>query len=1733
MQPYHQLNRDHLLDSRQHYVNLSPPSLVLSLIYVSLPSLPLSLSPQTEAALEDSPHHHPDGLGLEEGDLGTADSQEWCRRSLSGGGDTSDEYFDSRSWHSDTLSDLSPDGEHCVGALLGVEDTYAGWHLEGSGYRAAGESSRARRREPVTAKDSHRDTTETCMRRPSCNSSARWKSPESHADKYSIDIQHCGAGEHNSAVVHACSGTEKLKTESHRDQSSLQTVCTQTQVKHNICSHIQQHNTDTTDTEVNATQGTQENKVQLQTHPDKSSHSTLTHSPDTDTCTIQIESTEEDFWETQQDCTGLHTTDRADHENTETNRQEICPSQHTEIESLELCNPYSIEKDAGSHICSSDHTGEQNQEQESLECQSKVNEHNREEHAIEVNSIGQRQLCASLGTCCLKTHNEIEINCIDNIDASDKHFTDTLNTQTSESYCTPQQDYHTLDTIHKESKLLTESDVTNIEFTEAHSTKTDTAPTNTDTEVKDTLSAQTDVSPHSLNICYSLHSCEEIPNGPLSETHPAVHVGATKAQDEVCVSSVCFPAEHAGRVGIAAEANAPSVIVNGISSAITFSAEASHPFLLSTCAPSLSALSSSSESQGASPAVRLAWSDGVELTQRDQKQLQTQNSSSRPLQDTVQSHGLIPEYWNWEGVSRATTPRDRRLPSAESADEARGGPAEAGEPASAQSQSDTDRGSEECTPPLPRVEEQRVSSDSPGSGESSQLLSGGEGRRAGSPRSLSWENKQEEGEKEEEEEEEKEGSYVYVEQGQAVEVESTVRPSPTQSNTGTEEASGHSELESREEVEAAIPVQFPSDAEGHCTQYALFGEIGGRSTECNATTEIVQDICTEGPGLDGEAALTNKIESISTIPCLFIEPVQSQFNQPELEVPQAHSFSTLSDSNNNNTKASVEGGAERGGTSGWSSQVAESSSESSYERTISSQVEPSKNVTCSELSEDLDLKSQEDSEVLLSPLDYEPYWSSEDSAVSGLGEDLEGHCHFSLAEVEELERLERGESIKNDTISHHTDRGCRDVTDKVDVKSSNSNAHNNEGIEPLVSYLERRGLLLDSDYKEEGQYNNQPLYHTSDRKRSSSSESFQEYILAEEYREHTAPQQGVRIVRYPYTDVSLNLLSISSLEPILEAERSLENSGIVEDDSRIDVKKELLNMRPTEEDRDIVDLSGDMSSSSAKSPYCQPEHERDDSTTALVLEHQQDVLTPNVEDLRIPALLQESNDRRCNDTVSYDTVSYDTTSTNSEETEELTLGGNANLHKTMKKSKVKGSQMANKSSKFSVFAKMPSFRKGRSVKGSKGEESPRESSDGGCDSPFIRSLITEQGCQGDNSDDEVFLKGNILNQTVQQAFSSVGHYEMEEEDYGFFPSTPRTRHVRQLFGQGAGDGGDDGNGALSPENPNLKQVQSGPYGQAYKRSKSNDSLNIRMRFAKAHKSLSSLFESRPIMDKENQEQAAVGTEGDSGKAKHWRKLKRAKEAELLRRTLSVSDGESSRIGPGGQNYRDLTFPSIQDRLSIPGSPSSLRSLCHTDPLSKRGVPHDGGKDTPQGCKSEGQRRKGSANGFSITFSSSGLPSSSDDSEVLPPQDTSPPSPLSPASSAALTNQLSPPWSRSPPVANDWPADSPVRPMSPKPNSPRPSAQRRVFRYPHSVRASALSLIFLGQSASVEGLTDPPERPKTLKPRASPLGSSLTPLDAAGVGGLDTQSHSSLHTSGSINELEVRKNALIAPRMLIY
>ncbi|XP_075869811.1 uncharacterized protein LOC142880062 isoform X3 [Nelusetta ayraudi] len=568
-----------------------------------------------------------------------------------------------------------------------------------------------------------------------------------------------------------------------------------------------------------------------------------------------------------------------------------------------------------------------------------------------------------------------------------------------------------------------------------------------------------------------------------------------------------------------------------------------------------------------------------------------------------------------------------------------------------------------------------------------------------------------------------------------------------------------------------------------------------------------------------------------------------------------------------------------------------------------------------------------------------------------------------------------------------------------------------------------------------------------------------------------------RTARHPQPDVCFNLHGSGCLEPIVEAERSLENCATFMDQIGVEAEGESVIMRHAEALGDHVRLSGDISVS--KSTEQEPERKE----------------RPSDNDIE-PAIISATatvcisgEERHRPITVAYDTVSCNSVDSNSDAAERphLSVWARTNSsNKVAQKGKAKGNQTGNKASKFSVFAKMPSFRKSKVSKGAKIEEVSQESSDGGDEVSLF-----EQEQPGDNAADDTSVQNDMLGQTVHEVSSS-SCCEVEEDDYGFFSSS--TSH-------GCQGGSEESGSKLSQNEPASRPVQT-PDGQPCKRSKSNDSLNIRMRFAQAHKSLSSLFESRSA-DKDEQAPVAAGADSDSIQ-QSWGTTTQAADVEQLKRTLSLPDGDCRNIARG-QILRDVMSSPLLERHCGPGSPSSLRSSRHTDPISKRGVPQGCADGNSHGCSTDGQ-------------TTHGLPLSFNDPAVPLPGTPSPVSHANHSLPSTQAHQVSPSWTRSHPGTADDLAKSPLRPMSPKPNSPRPASQRKSFCFSHSARGKSVSPVSSPQSVSIDGLTDPPKRPKTLKPSSSPLCLSLNPLDAAD-GRMHSQSHIRLYANGSINELE--------------
>ncbi|KAL2085552.1 hypothetical protein ACEWY4_018872 [Coilia grayii] len=1023
------------------------------------------------------------------------------------------------------------------------------------------------------------------------------------------------------------------------------------------------------------------------------------------------------------------------------------------------------------------------------------------------------------------------------------------------------------------------------------------------------------------------------------------------------------------------------------------------------------------------------------------------------------------------------------------------------------------------------------------------------------------ESKEKQGEEEEEkEEEEKRSCHVYLKQEQDAETPQQ----PLKSNSHTHELSDHEGQQNLKSRRVEEPKQHsPTDITVEDTDELLSTqtEPGDRIEpganfsgleshheaellQADIIATVVSDLRTIEITLDTHSTLSKQ--------------VQSQL--AELE-PRCCGKSSHSDPNNNTKAVLGPSGVVSAGCNLSPERICIDRSESGIEDCDRLHTHTQTEATQAQTT-DLALgipngavipaeEEERESEDLLCPLDFEPYWSSEDSALSGLGDEADGVSYeFTLGEGDALAELaQQQEYLESDNHHcHHTHppRSPECCEDSSRIHSGADTTHtefpqpqeNGDDRESLACFLDTKNLLLDNkdaDEREGLPYKAKPSpdsYSTDTSVDSSSSDcpEWVDYSAITSVTSSHVVQTSVRIVRHPYPDLGLGLLLVPSLEPILETERSQENSVVAEDDklkSQVQ-KKGGIGMKPAGEEREVRDaivFSSDMPASCLQAQSPADDEAKVDFSCPEQTEQPCDPSAPCEADpaRERVATLQPDEDvtaerrKRSPTTSSQD---LDTTSTNSEETDELCAahtGGGPGLHKSSK-NKGKGSN-SGKGSKFSVFAKMPSFRKGKSAS-KDARKVQSESSDGGVDLLFYRTHSLEpRETERDNSDDDVFYKGDILNQTVQQAFSASQDDGEEDEDHGFFPSAPRTRHVRQLYSQGREEADKEG----SPESAPGKMSPAGQEALSYKRSKSSDSLSLRLRFAQAHKSLSSLFESRGL-DKENEEQGGAPgrPEGEEprGGRQSWKKLRRAKEAELLRRTMSVPESDHPKGGTR-QVHSDYATRSAQERLSTPGTPGSPRALCHTDPLTKRGLQQDGLDDLPQGSKSEGRRRKAPPNGLSISFLDSGPPSSDDSEAPTTHADSSPLSPMSPGSLASLAGHVS---ARSPGTCDG--VDGPIRPMSPKPHmSPRPAGQRRAFRY-GPARSSALSLILLGQGMSVEALSEPPERPKTLKPKAGPMGSlsPLSPMDPLCPredGSLEGQSQNSLVTSTSSNDFEAR------------
>ncbi|XP_035386533.1 uncharacterized protein LOC113573753 isoform X3 [Electrophorus electricus] len=772
------------------------------------------------------------------------------------------------------------------------------------------------------------------------------------------------------------------------------------------------------------------------------------------------------------------------------------------------------------------------------------------------------------------------------------------------------------------------------------------------------------------------------------------------------------------------------------------------------------------------------------------------------------------------------------------------------------------------------------------------------------------------------------------------------------------------------------------------------------------------------------------------------------------------------------------------------------------------------------------------------PLGYKPQWSSEDSAVSELGEDFESiHCDFYLLQVANEETHQQkgcldarmclhSETSEKNTVkdlcdvqkSHVDPKPCADThllqfshirvecfkqsthckdnqhthihpslcgiclqEASIDSSSSQPSQPLCKVLEPATVHLGARGLLQQDKVDD--------IYHPS--------QASSDLVNSQ----NSIPTQSP--TRHSHTEGDPVLLYSQSLEPIPETERCSDKNPLPKhpvdeislgQEEMKEVQTRSRHMKPAETEQDILRISSDTLILSRQNPpvfqSCAGELDGQPCPAST---------GPN----RAVVLLSDQSIPTEGSATAH--LELDASSITSEDP----VGQPTSSSTSVRPHKAKA-----KTSKFSVFRKMPSFRRGKSLgadgRGSKSEKLPMDSPDRGLDLLLYRRHLSQAPELGpgtetpadDSDDDDIFYRSDALKNPVHQVMCG-SRVDMEEEVEGDICATSETSICQEGCVQGLGEA----------EVADLKQ-SSGSGGSGYRRSKSSEGLSLRLRFAQAHKSLSGLFESRS-MDRDSEEPETQPGLAEVRAKPSWRKQKRAKEAELLRRTQSEPERERGGAKATRVIHSDYASRTAQERLCLEGVLTLPQTQCCTDPLSKRSV-----GSSPQGCKSEGRRRKCPPNGFSVALSDTGRLSSDDSSEALPPGDSSPLSPMRPLSLTALTNQIPPTSSKSPSGTSESAStESPMRPMSPKPSSPRSAGARRSFRYPSS-RANALSLILLGPGVSV---TDPPERPRTLKPKVgrqgslSPLGFGYPPEDI----NEDSWSQASLVTSVTVSESEPR------------
>ncbi|XP_065495904.1 rho guanine nucleotide exchange factor 4 [Caloenas nicobarica] len=494
-----------------------------------------------------------------------------------------------------------------------------------------------------------------------------------------------------------------------------------------------------------------------------------------------------------------------------------------------------------------------------------------------------------------------------------------------------------------------------------------------------------------------------------------------------------------------------------------------------------------------------------------------------------------------------------------------------------------------------------------------------------------------------------------------------------------------------------------------------------------------------------------------------------------------------------------------------------------------------------------------------------------------------------------------------------------------------------------------------------------------------------------------------------------------------------------------------------------------------------------------------------------------------------------TCSTNSEEMDENSfhiLGSNSSLCKAVQKPTKNGN--SGKASRFLVFSKMTSFRKTKPAiaenQGSSsffGTKAKMEELDAGKEDEDTESLQSFKSCSSGSAfhrkesytseysdDDDLFYErpAGLFNRMSLRKASGSGRILMEDVDTNSTsPTLAAVKYAEQQISSPS-----ENNDSEPVEYSGVRK--SFPENE-YKRNKTPDGKKFKTRLSLAHKSLSSLFESKSP-EKENTEQSSrVSLKNEKEKAKFrqsaWKAFLKSKEADGLRRPVLASLSPTQESTSRGHVMRTA---SVERQDSSNGhtffkTETGTVSSTDTNYFDTSVEPAD--VSSPAGV----WRKRIQSHDLGIRYSQS---SDCDEQQEALSNSLNTSleeywmkSPFNPADLQSPFSQSSP---SCPQLSNSDGKDMPCRPMSPKPQSPRSMSQPKSFRYPG--RICATSVISLGNSSAVESSLEAPERPKTLKPRGSLLLSvhSLDNEYQRDDSGISSQSQISLTTASSISDM---------------